>query len=102
MIASFTVIPMGIGEELKETIAQTLSIVDKSGLKYTLGAMQTTLEGERNSVMNVILQCHEQLLKLCPRVLTTITIDERKGFDNRLTGKIKDVEQVLGRKLQHE
>lgn len=102
MLASFTVLPMGKGEELKDLVAEALNIVAMSGLKYTLGAMQTTIEGERDEVMNVIMQCHTRLLELCPRVLTTITIDERKGYSNRLTGKIEDVEKVLGRELYHE
>jgi len=47
MVASFSVVPMGVGEELKEHIAKVLDIIDKSGLPYKLGAMQTTVEESR-------------------------------------------------------
>jgi uncharacterized protein YqgV (UPF0045/DUF77 family) len=47
----------------------------------------------------VILRCHRRLLELAPRVLTSITIDERKGATGRITGKVKDVEEVLGKRL---
>jgi uncharacterized protein YqgV (UPF0045/DUF77 family) len=36
------------------------------------------------------------------RVSTHITIDDREGADGRLTGKVSDVEKVLGRKLPRE
>lgn len=102
MLASFAVLPFGAGEELKELVAESLSIVEKSGLNYRLGAMQTTLEGDSDEVMSVIMQCHKRVLELVPRVLTNITIDDRKGATNRLIGKVTDVESVLGRELKHE
>lgn len=102
MLASFSVVPIGVGEELKEIIADVLSIIDESGLKYTLGAMQTTIEGEEDEVMALIMKCHRRVREIAPRVLTHITIDDRNGATGRLTGKIADVEDVLGRKLSHE
>jgi len=102
MLASFTVLPFGVGEELSTFVAQALSIVEKSGLNYRLGAMQTTLEGDPEEVMNVIMECHKRVLTVAPRVLTNITIDERINATDRLTGKIADVEKVLGKELSHE
>jgi len=102
MIVGFSVIPLGVGEELKELIAEALSIVEKSGLPYKLGAMQTTVEGEPEQVMGLIMECHRRVLELAPRVLTNITIDDRKGASGRLEGKVRDVEEILGRKLSHE
>ncbi len=102
MLASFSVIPVGTGEELKEIITEVISIVEKSGLDYKLGAMQTTLEGESQQVMDVIMRCHSHVLKTSPRVLTHIAIDDRRGASGRLEGKVKDVENQLGKKLNHE
>lgn len=102
MLASFSVIPLGVGDELKELIAKALSIIDASGLSYKLGAMQTTVEGEPAEVMALITAVHQKMLELAPRVLTNITIDDRKGWTGRLEGKVKDVEDILGRALSHE
>ena len=102
MLASFSVIPVGSGEELKELIAGVVDLIDKSGLPYKLGAMQTTIEGEPEKVMALIMQCHNALLEKSPRVLTHITIDDRRGAEGRLTGKVTDVEDVLGRRLSRE
>jgi len=102
MLASFSIVPVGAGEELKEHVAAILDIIDKSGLAYKLGAMQTTVEGEDSEVMALILQCHRHMRKHAKRVLTHITLDDREGATGRLEGKVADVEKALGRKLSRE
>ena len=102
MLASFAVVPMGLEGGVKHLIAEALAIVDASGLPYKLGAMHTTIEGDADQVMDVILRCHRRVLELAPRVLTSITIDERKGATGRIEGKVKDVEEVLGKRLERE
>jgi len=100
MLASFAAVPMGLEGGVKHQVAEALAIVDASGLAYKLGAMNTTIEGEPDEVMEVILRCHRRMLELAPRVLTSIAIDERKGVAGRIIGKVKDVEEVLGKKLE--
>jgi uncharacterized protein (TIGR00106 family) len=99
MLADFAVVPMGVAGGVKELVAEALKIVDESGLSYKLGAMHTTIEGDSDRVMDVILRCHRRMLELAPRVLTSITIDDRRGATGRLEGKVRDVEQVLGKPL---
>ncbi len=99
MLACFAVIPLGVEDGVKQLIAEALKIVDESGLPYTLGPMNTSIEGEPAEVMEVILRCHRRILELAPRVLTNITLDERKGATGRLHGKVRDVEEVLGKPL---
>lgn len=99
MLASFSVVPMGTGDGVKKLIAEALAIVDASGLPYKLGAMHTTIEGDADQVMDVIMRCHRRILELSPRVLTSITLDDRKGATGRIEGKVKDVEEILGKRL---
>ncbi|HVJ09667.1 MAG TPA: MTH1187 family thiamine-binding protein [Acidisarcina sp.] len=99
MLASFSVVPMGVGEGVKEIIAEVLAIVDSSGLSYELGPMHTVIEGEPEQVLDVILRCHRRVLELAPRVLTNITMDDRKHAIGRLRGKVKEVEEILGKPL---
>jgi uncharacterized protein (TIGR00106 family) len=99
MLASFSVVPMGTREDVKEIIAEALAIVDNSGLSYQLGPMQTVIEGETDQVLSVILECHHRVLELAPRVLTNITLDDRKGATGRLEGKVRDVEEIMGKQL---
>jgi uncharacterized protein (TIGR00106 family) len=85
---------MGVTGGVKELVAEALKIVDESGLPYELGAMQTTVEGNPDEVMAIILRCHKRLLELAPRVLTHIAIDDRRGATGRLEGKVRDVEEI--------
>lgn len=102
MIASFSVVPIGAGAELKEKIAELIPIIEASGLAYVMGAMQTTIEGDAERVMTVIMACHQHMRGSASRVLTHITIDDREGATGRLSGKVSDVERVLGRTVSHE
>jgi uncharacterized protein (TIGR00106 family) len=102
MIASFSVVPIGAGEELKEKIAELVPVLEKSGLKFAMGAMQTTLEGDTEKVMETIMACHRVAKSGASRVLTHITIDDREGAVDRLAGKVRDVEITLGRSVPHE
>ena len=100
MLASFSVLPVGVGEALSEHVARVIAIIEESGLDYRLGAMETTVEGGENEVMNLIMKCHRAARDTAPRVLTSITIDDRAGATGRLTGKIEDIERVLGRSVR--
>lgn len=102
MLASFSVVPVGVGEELKGYIAALVPIIERSGLSYKMGAMATTVEGDQDRVMALILECHNHMTGKAGRVLTHITIDDRRGGVNRLTGKVKDVEEELGRGVSRE
>ena len=101
VLAGFSIVPVGVGDKLSTYVAGVLNIVDRSGLDYRLGPMQTCLEGDFDRVIKVIITCHKYMIRQAPRVLTHITIDDRRGRKGRITGKIKDVEKVLGRKLRH-
>ena len=102
MLASFSIVPIGVGKELARKVAEVISLIADSGLDYKVGAMHTTIEGEPEAVLALIMKCHNRMKELAPRVLTTITIDDRKGAKGRLTGKVKAVEKILRRKLEHE
>ena len=102
MIASFSIVPIGVGEELKEKIAELVPIIERSGLDYVMGAMQTTVEGDPEKLIEVIMACHRHMRTAAPRVLTHITIDDREGAVGRIKGKVRDVEAVLERGVSHE
>ncbi len=102
MLASFSVAPMGVSEGVGALVATILDLVDRSGLPYRVGAMQTTVEGEPDEVMALVMACHKHMRTLAPRVLTHIALDDRAGATDRLEGKVRDAEAALGRPLHHE
>jgi len=100
MIAEFSIVPVGKGEELSELVAKIVDIIDKSGMPYQLTAMGTLVEGEWDDVFALIKECHSKMRQAAPRVLTRISIDDRDKARNRLTGKVDAVEEILGRQLK--
>lgn len=100
MIVEFSIVPVGSGEELAGFVAEMLDIVDRSGLPYRLTAMGTILEGDWDAVIPLIKSCHEKMTAHSARVLTRISIDDRRGAFNRIDGKVSDVEKILGRDLK--
>ncbi len=100
MLVQFSIVPLGKGESVSEHIAKVVNIVDESGLPYRLHPMGTVVEGEWDAVMALIRTCHQEVLKTMPRLITTITIDDRPGKPDRITGKIRSVEKRLGREVR--
>lgn len=100
MLVEFSIIPIGIGSSIGEQLASVLRIVDESGLPYKVNPMGTVVEGEWDEVLRLIKKCHKTVMKEGERVLTTISIDDRKGKPNRIDEKVKSIERRLGRTLK--
>ncbi len=100
MLAEFHVVPIGTGESMSEQIAKLFKLVEAGGLPYKATPMGTVIEGEWDEVMGLIKKCHQTLLAEWPRVLTSISIDDRGEKKGMLEGKLKSVEEKLGKKLE--
>lgn len=100
MLAEFSIVPIGVGSSLGDKVAGILKIIDESGLPYKLNPMGTVVEGEWEEVMGLIRKCHEQIAGSEERVLTHITIDDRKGRVNRIEEKVASVERRMGKTLK--
>ena len=100
MLAEFSIIPIGGGSSIGDQLAEVLKTVDASGLPYKVNPMGTVVEGEWDEVMNLIKKCHKIVMKSEDRVLTTISIDDRKGKPNRIEEKVKSIERRIGKSLK--
>ncbi|MBI5190815.1 MAG: MTH1187 family thiamine-binding protein [Nitrospirae bacterium] len=100
MIAQFSVVPLGIGASASAHVAKVIRLIDESGLDYRMNPMGTVVEGEWDEVMGLIEKCHRLVLDDVERVLTTVTIDDRKGRTGRITGKVESVEKILGKTVK--
>ena len=100
ILLEFSLSPLGKGESVGKYVAQSLDIIDKSGVDYQLHAMGTILEGNWDEVMGVVKKCFERMKKDCPRVTMTLKMDYRHGAQGRLTTKVASVEKECGRKLR--
>ena len=95
MIAEFSIVPLTGEESLSKYVAIVLREVKKSGLKYQLTPMGTIVEGDVDSVFELIKNCHNTMKKHANRVLTRISIDDRGDELDRMDKKVKSVLEKL-------
>ena len=100
ILLEFSMSPMGERDSVGRYVARSLEIIDASGLDYRLHAMGTVLEGEWDECFDVVKKCYNAMSSDCDRISCTIKVDVRKGASGRLTGKVKSVEAILGKKLK--
>ena len=83
VIADVSVMPLrpyAGEEEMYKVVDACIEEIQKSGLKYEIGAMSTTIEGEFEEVFNLLKVIHKIPFNLgCERVITTARIDEKAG-----------------------
>jgi len=96
VLLEFSMFPTDVGESKSKYVAKSIQIIKDSGLKYTMGSMGTTIEGEWDEVMAVVTDCFNTMKKDCNRVFTGIKIDYRKDSSSgRMIKKIASVESKL-------
>ena len=97
MIVEFSVIPIGAGASTSAEVAKVIKLIDESGLPYKVNPMGTVVEGEWPQVMALIEKCHRLVYGDVERVVTSITIDDRKGRTDRINKKVESVERIIGK-----
>ena len=100
MMAEVSIVPVGKGESLSGFVAESMKIIEGSGLDYRINPMGTVIVGDYDEVMAVIKKCHMRMMDLAPRTVTTIKIDDRKGVKVTLDSKVRSVEKKLGKELK--
>lgn len=100
MLVQFAMFPVGKKESASEAVANIINVIDRSGLPYKMSAMSTIVEGEWKEIMGLINKCRLKMRRNNNRVYMVLTMDDRRGAKNRLTGKVKAVESRLRRKIK--
>ncbi len=83
MIAEFSVYPLNT-EHMSKDVAKVVRVLEATGLEYRLGPVGTSVEGDLGQVLTAIQRCHEAVAKDHDRVITTITLDDRKNRPHHL------------------
>lgn len=100
MLLEFSTFPIGSGESLSKDVAGVIEIIEKSGLPHKTHAMGTVVEGGWDDLLGLVKKCHFALAEKHGRVETRIVIDDRRGAEGRLAGKIESIEGHLGREIR--
>ena len=100
MLAEFTVYPTD-ETHLSRDVAKMIEILEELSVDYRLGPMGTAIEGDWEQIMSAIRRCHEKVGTGHRRVITTITIDDRKEQPHHLDEMVSAVERHLGHKARY-
>ena len=93
VIVDIAIIPLGVGLSLSKYVAECEKIFKDAGLKSTLHANGTNIEGEWDDVFNTIKKCHEHLHKIgVSRISTNVRIGTRTDREQTMEDKIKSVQ----------
>ena len=98
VLLQMAIFPTDKSGSKSEEVSQVIDIIRRSGFPYKLTAMATVIETNKMSeALGLVQKCYEKLEDLgCQRVYSTLTFDIRKGYENRLEGKVKSVEDKIG------
>jgi len=73
---SLQILPMVEEERIYEIVDKVIKYIDESGVKYEVGAMETTMEGDFDQLMDIVKQSQEICVKEgVLRIVSIIKID---------------------------
>ena len=87
MIVQFSINPMD-SEHISTDVQKITSHLEQRKIKYWVGPIGTSIQGEWNEIMPVIQECHQMIAGNHARVLTNIIIDDHKGNEHDIEESI--------------
>jgi len=92
-----SVIPSGKeGASLSKIVAAAVDTAKEHGVKYMIGPMGTTLEGDLDTLLKIVREMHEVPFEMgFPRSQTIIKIDDRRDKELSMDYKVSAVQEKL-------
>jgi uncharacterized protein (TIGR00106 family) len=96
-VVNLTIVPLGTQTtSVSGYVAAVHRELEKTGIKNHLTPMGTILEGDLAEILEVVKTLHEVPFgKGAQRVMTTISIDDRRDKESSAMGKVERVKAKL-------
>ena len=97
-IMEISIFPIGTGStSISDHVTEAIRVIQKEKrLKYRLTSMGTMVESDLDRLLSLARKMHRTVLKgQVKRIITSITIDERRDRELTIDGKIESVRQKL-------
>lgn len=96
VLVDLCIVPIGAGVSLSPYIAACEKVLAEAGLKTSLHAYGTNIEGEWDVVFAAVRRCHEVVHAMgAPRITTTIKLGTRTDRDQTMEDKVRSVQEKL-------
>lgn len=89
-VAELQVIPLGVGVSVREQVRRAQAIIRDSGLVVQEHSFGTNVEGDIDTILEVVREIHETLhAEGTPRLSTAIKLGTRLDKDPDLASKLR-------------
>ncbi len=96
MLAEISVYPLDKGGSgLSVYVAQSIKIIQQSGLDYEMHALGTLVEGPADAIFDLARKLYFNMASQSDRVAMNIKIDDKRGVTGLLKKKVKAVTDKL-------
>jgi uncharacterized protein (TIGR00106 family) len=96
VVIEFAIFPTDKGESKSRYVAKVIEMIKDSGVNYIFTPMGTIIETDSvKEGLDIVNRAYEILQADCNRIYSTIKIDYRAGYKNRLEQKVKSVKSKL-------
>ncbi len=96
VISDLCVIPLGTEMSLSPYVAACHRVLEEAGLKVSLHAYGTNIEGDWDAVMAAVKRCHEVVHAMgAPRISTVLKLGTRTGREQSMEDKVRSVQEKL-------
>jgi uncharacterized protein (TIGR00106 family) len=92
-IMEVSVVTVGTGSPSQgDTVAETVRVAKRHGVKFALNSMGTTIEGDLDTLFKIAREMHEASFNNgAQRVLSTIKLDDRRDKELSMEYKVDSV-----------
>ncbi|MGB4504633.1 MAG: MTH1187 family thiamine-binding protein [Syntrophaceticus sp.] len=77
------------------TVTSAVHTIEERGLKYLVTPTETIIEGELDELLEVAKEIHQNAMASTNRVITNITIDDRRDKEVNMDEQVDIVTQSL-------
>lgn len=77
------------------TVTSAVHTIEERGLKYQVTPTETIIEGELDELLEIAKEIHQNAMASTNRVITNITIDDRRDKEVNMDEQVDIVTQSL-------
>lgn len=96
VLVNFAIFPTDSGTSVSKYVSEIIKMISKSGYEYKLNPMGTSVETETMKEALRIIEDSHKILENHERVYCVANFDIQKGKANRISSKIKSIEDKIG------
>ncbi len=101
VLTDFAMFPTDKGESVSSSVSKIIQMIRDSGVSFRLTPMGTVMETDTlEESLDIIRRSHDILAQDANRIYSTVKFDIRKGRKCGMAGKIRSVEEKIGKVSQ--